>query len=90
MGMREIAPYGLRLTPKLKERLEESAQAGGRSLQKEIVMRLENSLLPGNGHAVRHDVANYAPELSEIESEMLRLFRDWPSEKQLGFLTLFK
>lgn len=88
--MREIAPYGLRLTPKLKERLEESAQAGGRSLQKEIVMRLENSLLPGNGHTIRQDVVPYNVELSELESEMLRLFRAWPSEKQLGFLTLFK
>ncbi len=88
--MREIAPYGLRLTPKLKQRLEESAQAGGRSLQKEIVMRLENSLLPGNGHAINQKVSPYTLELSELEGEMLRLFRDWPSEKQLGFLTLFK
>lgn len=90
MGMREIAPYGLRLTPKLKERLEQSASAGGRSLQKEIVMRLENSLLPSNGYGVRQETAPYIPELSDLEGEMLRLFRDWPAEKQFSFLTLFK
>ena len=90
MGMREIAPYGLRLTPKLKQRLDEQAQAGGRSLQKEIVMRLELSLHTNNHHEVRQEVSNYSPALSEIDAEMLRLFRDWPSEKQLAFLTLFK
>lgn len=88
--MREIAPYGLRLTPKLKASLEEAAQAGGRSLQKEIVMRLESSLLTGKNHEIRQDVSHYNPALSDIDAEMLQLFRSWQSEMQLAFLTLFK
>lgn len=91
MGMREIAPFGLRLTPKLKARLEAEATAGGRSLQKEIVMRLEASLVVNAGpNEARQPIAVYDIGGNEVEAAMLRVFRDWPVEKQLGFLTLFK
>lgn len=91
MGMREIAPYGLRLPPKLKTHLEDQAKAGGRSLQKEIVMRLESSLeQPSAFHEARQNVALYDLSSSETEAEVLRLFRKWPVEKQLAFLSLFK
>lgn len=39
-----IVPFGLRLQPELKARLEESAKANGRSLNAEIAARLEASL----------------------------------------------
>lgn len=38
-----IAPFGVRMQPDLKERLEASAQEAGRSLNAEIVARLEAS-----------------------------------------------
>lgn len=38
-----IPPFGLRMQPDLKARLEESATAAGRSLNAEIVSRLEAS-----------------------------------------------
>lgn len=38
-----IAPFGLRLQPDLKKRLEESADKESRSLNAEIVTRLEES-----------------------------------------------
>lgn len=39
-----IAPFGLRMQPELKQQIEEQARANGRSLNAEIVWRLEQSL----------------------------------------------
>ena len=39
-----IAPFGLRLQPDLKRRIEEAAKRNGRSLNSEISIRLELSL----------------------------------------------
>jgi Arc-like DNA binding domain len=39
-----IPPFGLRMQSGLKRRLEEAAKANGRSLNSEIVARLEQSL----------------------------------------------
>ncbi|MEX5744648.1 Arc family DNA-binding protein [Massilia sp. X63] len=41
-----ITPFGLRMQPELKERLEAAAQEAGRSLNAEIVARLEQSFEP--------------------------------------------
>lgn len=38
-----IAPFGLRMLPELKERIEEAARASGRSMNAEIVARLQQS-----------------------------------------------
>ena len=42
--MANITPFGLRLRPELKKRVEEAARANGRSLNAEITARLEASL----------------------------------------------
>ncbi|MBX5103032.1 Arc family DNA-binding protein [Rhizobium lentis] len=39
-----ISPFGLRLVPELKRRVEEAARLNGRSLNAEIAYRLEESL----------------------------------------------
>ena len=39
-----IVPFGLRLQPELKRRVEEAAKANSRSLNAEIAARLEKSL----------------------------------------------
>ncbi|MGA2493850.1 MAG: Arc family DNA-binding protein [Roseiarcus sp.] len=39
----DIPPFGLRLTPDLKQRVEASARANSRSLNAEITARLEHS-----------------------------------------------
>jgi hypothetical protein len=49
-----IVPFGLRLQPELKRRLEESATATGRSLNGEISARLEHSF-DGGARAVNAD-----------------------------------
>ncbi|MCU1139430.1 Arc family DNA-binding protein [Stenotrophomonas maltophilia] len=46
-----INPFGLRMQPELKERLEEAASESGRSLNAEIVARLEESFV-GDGRKV--------------------------------------
>lgn len=47
-----IAPFGLRMQPELKQQIEEQARANGRSLNAEIVWRLEQSLASGaDGHS---------------------------------------
>lgn len=38
-----LAPFGLRLHEELKTRLDEAAKDGGRSLNSEMVLRLEDS-----------------------------------------------
>lgn len=42
--MARIVPFGLRMPPELKQNLEKAADATGRSLNAEIVARLEKSL----------------------------------------------
>jgi hypothetical protein len=44
-----IVPFGLRLQPELKARLEESAKKEGRSLNAEIAARLESSFYSEEG-----------------------------------------
>lgn len=39
----QIAPFGLRMLPDLKERIEQSAKGSGRSMNAEIVARLQQS-----------------------------------------------
>lgn len=40
---RDIAPFGVRMPPDLKSRVEAAATNGGRSINAEIVTRLEQS-----------------------------------------------
>jgi predicted HicB family RNase H-like nuclease len=43
MKVANIVPFGLRLQPELKRRVEEAAKANNRSLNAEISARLERS-----------------------------------------------
>lgn len=44
MKIRDIAPFGIRMSTELKEILQEEAKKNGRSLNSEIIKRLEDSL----------------------------------------------
>ncbi len=89
-----ITPYGLRMPPDLRAKLQNKADLVGRSLNSEIVARLRESVDVTYTHAaspVMRDSADSSYQaLSENEQAMLTLFRRWPSEKQLSFLVLFK
>lgn len=92
---REIPPYGLRMPPELRAKIEHEASIAGRSLNAEIVARLwasfdsdrQKTPLP----AVVQDSGRIEyPHLSDTERSMLAVFGRWPVEKQLSFLVLFK
>lgn len=93
LGMtREIPPYGLRMPPELRDRVEREAALSGRSMNAEIVARLWASLDDKRGQEVapvmKQEIGTYG--LNEPERNMLSLFRRWSAEKQLSFLVLFK
>lgn len=51
-----ITPFGLRLVPELKTRVEDAAKRNGRSLNAEITARLEWSLQQEAGNPLSADV----------------------------------
>lgn len=92
MGMREIAPFGVRMSPELKARLEAAAKINGRSLNAEVVARLQESLeLKGEQRVIGtgEPVPAYR-SISDAEQKMLALYRRWSPEQQLSFLVLFR
>lgn len=46
---RQIAPFGLRMLPELREKIEQTARGSGRSMNAEIVARLEGSFAQHSG-----------------------------------------
>ncbi|GAB6044385.1 Arc family DNA-binding protein [Endothiovibrio diazotrophicus] len=52
---RDIAPFGLRMPPELKESLKEEADRNGRSLNAEIVYRLEMAMESSRSVAIAAD-----------------------------------
>lgn len=94
--IREINPFGLRMQAELKERLDIEAKISGRSLNAEIVYRLqlslENQAIVESSYTVKQpavEVYENAPEISNIEMKLLSIFRRMPVEKQLALLSLF-
>lgn len=89
----EISPYGLRMPPDLRARLQKEADLVGRSLNAEIVARLWESVTKTHRYVspvlTDGDLPAYRT-LSDMEHAMLTVFRRWPVEKQLSFLVLFK
>jgi len=94
MKVRDIPPFGLRMQPELKAKLErERLLTGRRSLNEEIVARLQASLdgegTLKNGHYTLHDGTGKI-DLTDADRMMLHLFKKLPTEKQLAMLSLFK
>lgn len=63
-----IKPFGLRLQPKLKEALEKSATQKGRSLNAEIVQRLEHSFSDAAGDPSAGAALEYMRALKTYEA----------------------
>lgn len=90
--VRDIPPYNLRMSTDLKERLVREAEANKRSLNAEIISRLESTLRyqdTGTRPVVSEPLQEYSAH-SESERAALALFRRWGPEKQLALLSLFK
>lgn len=91
--VRDIPPVGIRMPKDLREQLEREARANGRSLNMEIVGRLRRSL-EASGEATQYtarDAGNgaYQADITDIERQLLAVFRRMPPEKQLALLSLF-
>ena len=66
-----IAPFGLRMQPELRERIEAAAETAGRSMNAEIIARLEasfsNTLIDlGNDPLVNADMLKFVNMLSDV------------------------
>lgn len=100
---RDVHPTVLRLHPDTRAELARLAFANGRSLSKEISVRLETSLRDpaaaaplrysdqphqGAAHAVNDNGPDSA--LSDADRAILEIFRRLPAEKQLALISLFK
>jgi len=67
--MSAIVPYGLRMPPDLKGKLEEAARSSGRSLNTEIVARLEQSIQDDDDRGVPDFTAlDHDDRLTKLEA----------------------
>lgn len=71
-----ITPFGLRLQPELKRRVEEAAKASGNSLNAEIALRLEASLAADDARQGLEDQVNVLRgEVEDLREEIKSLRR---------------
>jgi hypothetical protein len=76
-----INPFGLRLQPELKAKLEAAAQRNGRSLNTEIALRLELTVKAEETTSDEID-RQIGVELDFLRSELTRLNQEVASLKQ--------
>lgn len=91
----DISPFGLRMQPDLKSALEREARIAGRSMNAEIVNRLQLSIegqraQPTKPYRADEPVSPIYAVENDHERAMLNLFRRMSPEKQLALLSLFK
>lgn len=77
-----IAPFGLRMLPELKEKIEEAARASGRSMNAEIVVRLHQSFEPDS--AVGQATSEHGFETTSLKQEIERLNKLLEERKALS------
>jgi hypothetical protein len=79
-----IAPFGLRMQPDLKDRIKAEAERSNRSMNAEIIARLEESLDGGGAEAARlksllqeeHEASMRAIRMVDQQMDMLIDYRD--------------
>lgn len=69
--MANIPPFGLRMQPDLKAKVEDAARSNNRSLNAEIIARLEESL-DGSEH-VWGAINNVAETLEKVQKTLERI-----------------
>lgn len=83
---REFAVFGLRMPPDLRAALEIACETSGKSLNAEIVYRLQKTLEASR--EVSRIVATDGV-MTEHEAALLSAFRSMAPSKQLAMLSLF-
>lgn len=73
--MRNINPFGLRMQPELRHKVEEAAKQNRRSLNAELIARIEASFNENNDsvNIGATNSAGLAQELAAIHSELYEL-----------------
>lgn len=92
---RDYKLFGLRMPPELKARIEKEAKLNGRSLNMEIMDRLQRSLVQQDdvkisGYKVSEPSAAKNDAMSDLERQLLAVLRRLPLEKQLALVTLLQ
>jgi hypothetical protein len=92
---REAPGYLLRLPQELKEELQKEANLNGRSMNSEILSRLQMSMeqqarLLKQGYRVEDAARSELAALSDLERAFLAVARGLSPEKQLALISLFK
>lgn len=77
-----IAPFGLRMLPELKEKIEEAARASGRSMNAEITTRLQQSFAVNS--AVKHIAFENGFETTGLKQEIERLNKLLENQKSIS------
>lgn len=92
LKIQDIHPFGVRMPEELKKRLADEARTSGKSLNSEVVERLQASVAKQHAAHYRTEegVTGYVVPLSDAERQMLAVFRRLPAEKQLALISLFK
>ncbi|WP_404299821.1 Arc family DNA-binding protein [Alicycliphilus denitrificans] len=74
-----IAPFGLRMLPELKEKIEEAARANGRSMNAEITARLQQSFETDS--AIEQVAFEHGFEATGLKLEIERLSKLLEAQK---------
>lgn len=77
-----IAPFGLRMQPELRAQLEAAAAAHGRSMNAEIVSRLEQSLAIDSGDFRQADFNELKAMLVTLQSAVYGFARMDPADQK--------
>lgn len=79
MPVANITPFGLRLQPGLKRRVDEAAKANGRSINAEIAARLDASFAgtEKEGDDLGQRVKALERELETVQKQMRWLENEW-------------
>jgi hypothetical protein len=85
---RDINPFGLRMPHDLKKRIEKSAKTNRRSMNAELILRLQDSVEkdPLFVPEIREATRNY--ELTEDENVLLRAFSILSPRRRRALLEL--
>lgn len=87
---RDDPQFRIRLPAELKSRIEKLAASNHRSLNAEIVVRLESSLQTPSRIAISIEGGDLLVGKTEREKELLIFWRELPEEKQEAFLEFIK
>lgn len=85
---RDINPFGLRMPPDLKKRIERSAKTNRRSMNAELVLRLQDSVErePLFVPDVQETAASYA--LTQDQSALLSVYNSLSPRRRRALLEL--